>query len=221
MKDSRAMNVTLKEFCKENDVPNLGGNFRDGILGKLIYSDRYALSSWLRVHNKIQKEESISDSRKKDIRGSMISELFKGPDYFDIHKWKDHLNIISTIDPLIDFPEFPKFRSKTLEELSLHPNIQIEKQGKHTLAHLYLKDVPSWGITNILMLEDFPGYGNLLSKGISQLGYFHDHGDERVYIAPTFFPGGMQAQLNTEMSGIVPCFECGDAIIYDYEKYNL
>jgi len=80
-------------------------------------------------------------------------------------------------------------KSKRIEDLtiegSFHPKRDIDfenpiRDGKY--FHFSIKEIRNWGVTSTT--EE-----NLTAKGRKEIGYFHIHNDERVYIAPTINVG--------------------------------
>lgn len=103
----------------------------------------------------------------------------------------------------IAYQEF--FKENTLEDLTVeegafHPRNDlgpVPSEIGDYLVHFDIKDHPHWGLTTIRGISLVEAQ----KKGLL-LGYFHKHGEERVYTIPA----------PQETYTLIPCYECGVAI---------
>lgn len=104
---------------------------------------------------------------------------------------------------LVEFSKTRKIEDMIVEgtfdpEGDIHSPVPEEE-----LVHFSIKGIPNWGVS----------YSRSLDPPLPQfLGYFHDHGDERVYIQPTL--GGM---FWDAYGGLIPCLECNTGIKLEYK----
>lgn len=100
----------------------------------------------------------------------------------------------------------------------IHPKKDLhsaERVGE--VIHWELQGFPRWGVTyptvpSLQHRDSLP-----LSPSHQPLeGYFHKHGEERVYLRPIDVEklGGEQGQT------LIPCYECAVALEMDWGKYE-
>ncbi len=90
----------------------------------------------------------------------------------------------------------------------IHPRKDIHSpQREGTLVHLEIKGFPNWGLTTTT-------HRSLVEEN-GQIGYFHKHGEERVYLRP------IEVEENDgQRRTLIPCYECEVALKDDWGKYR-
>ena len=106
-------------------------------------------------------------------------------------------------------------QTKKLDELSILGVIDPIKDliGPHystpEAIHFTLRFYPGWGVT-------FPRIGIALALAREQpAGYFHQHAQERRYLHSVSLTDSPDSQK------LIPCFECGKALMTDWLKYKM
>ncbi len=110
---------------------------------------------------------------------------------FDELRWRDYLEIVGRFNPLEDIRHLEG--QNIPQEINTRENLEVTSEG----IHLPIKGLQQWGYTYPYVLSEEKFDRSLL------MGYFHDHGEERVYVP-------QDVSLT-----VIPCFECEEAILLD------
>ncbi len=114
-----------------------------------------------------------------------------------------------TLENFLEGRRLPSITADTFKiEGKFHPREDIHSpQREGTLVHLELKGFPEWGMTTTTKRPPMEESG--------QIGYFHKHSDERVYLRP------IKVEENDgQRRLLIPCYECEVALEDDWGKYG-
>ena len=94
-------------------------------------------------------------------------------------------------------------------EGTFHPRQDLRfSLQEDKLRHFEIENLPRWGVT----YSHLPPL-QVIQEGLLD-GYYHLHGEEKVYLKPIGKPGAEKD------STLIPCYECNVAIEADWNKYS-